>query len=300
MRRWLGIAGLMAVLLLVAAGGWYLWTLRRQTRATSQRLQETQQSLRDTQTTLAATEDERRELLAAYDELKGRLTTADGELTQLRNASAKMTSELTALASDRTALTKQLDDVTEQTRHLQDAMTAIDVEYATVEAEKVSLQQQLQKAASDALAPEEVQQLTQTVGRVQGEADRLREQMVVLSRAYEQLAQAPSPSAGKPATDDGRLAQRYRRLGDVYLATYQYPRAAQAYERALTLKEAPDMHTRLAFLYSRLLHNPEKAQRHAAAAAAYQDPASTTLNATPGAQGLPRKSWQLLWSWLKQ
>lgn len=297
------IVRLAAILLIgttLGAGGWYLWQLRRQGEATARHLQEAQRSLQETQDTLTATEQERRELLLAYDELKGRLTKADDGLAQLRNASAKMTSELIALISDRTALTNQLDDVTEHTDRLQDAMTAIEAEYAAVEAEKVSLQQQLRGVSSHALTPEETRQLTQTVTRVQGEADRLREQMAVLSRAYEQLAQAPASSTQKPAADDVRSAKRYRRLGDLYLATYQYPKAAQAYEHALTLKEAPDMHTRLAFLYSRLLHNPEKAQRHAAASAAYQDPASTSLGVTPGAQGLPRKGWRLLWSWLTQ
>ena len=293
---------LLTVLLVTAlgAGGWSLWILRRQERATTQRFQETQQSLRSTQETLAATDEERRELLLAYDELQGRLAKADTELTQLKDASTRMTAQLASLTSDRTALTKQLDDVTEQTRRLQDAMTAVEAQSAAVEAEKAALEQQLQDAASAALSPEEVQQLTQTVTRAQGDAERLREQMVTLSRAYEQLAQPTAPSAAVPAADDVRAALRYRRLGDLYLATYQYPKAAQAYERALTLKESPDVHTQLAFLYSRLLHDPARAQRHVAASAVYQDPTSTSLGVTPGAQGLPRKGWRLLWSWLTQ
>ena len=107
------------------------------------------------------------------------------------------------------------------------------------------------------------------------------------------VLQPPAPS------DVHRSAQRYRRLGDAYLATYQYPNAADAYEQALTFRDDPDTHARLAFLYSRLLHNPEKAQRHTAAAVA-RDPTSTTLGATAGAQGLPRKGWRLLWAWLTQ
>ena len=183
-------------------------------------------------------------------------------------------------------------------------MRAIEADSAAVEAENVLLEQQLQETASAALSPAEVQQLTQAVARAQAEASRRREQLAMLSRAYEQAVQAPSPKAAKgpqpPSSSEAqRSASRYRRLGDSYLAAYQYPKAAGAYEQALRFKDDPDTHTKLAFLYSRLLHNPAQAQRHLAQAAT-RDPTSTTLRVTPGAQGLPRKSWQLLWSWLTQ
>lgn len=303
------IARLLGTLLLgttLGAGGWYLWKLNRRERATAQRLQETQQSLQETQKDLAATEEERRELLLAYDELQGRLAKADGELTQLKHTSAQATVQLSTLTSDRNTLMKQLDEAEQQTDRLHDEIERLEEEYAAVEAERASLAQQLEEAVSASLSPAEVEQLTQAVARSQDEAKRLREQMATLSRAYEQLAQAPpepsrrSQSSDTPsAAERQRTAARYRRLGDAYLAASQYPKAAEAYEQSLTIRDDPDTHTKLAFLYSRLLHNPTQAQRHLAHGRA-QDASSTTLAVTPGAQGLPRKSWRLLWSWLTQ
>jgi tetratricopeptide (TPR) repeat protein len=293
------IARLLGTLLLgtmLGAGGWYLWKLRRHAQATAHRLQETQQSLKHTQETLALTEEERSELLLAYDELKGRLAKADEELTQLKHTSTQTTVQLSTLTSDRNTLMKQLDEAEQQTGHLDEQIKTLEAEYAAVEAEKISLEQQLQEAASASLSPAEVQQLTQAAARSQGEAARLREQMVALSRAYEQIVQAPKPQPPAPS-DVHRSALRYRQLGDAYLAAYQYPKAAEAYEQALTVKDDPDTHTRLAFLYSRLLHDPRKAQRHTAAASD-RDPTSTTLGVTAGAQGLPRKNWRLIWHWL--
>lgn len=300
------VLGTLLLGVTVGAGGWYIWTLRQQQQATAQRLQQTQASLTTTQQTLAQTEEERRELVAAYDELKGRLAKADDDLAQLRQASARMTAELSTLTSDRTTLTKQLDDVTQQTERLDEQMLVLEEAYAAVEVEKAALEQQLEASAAASLSPVEVQQLMQAVARSQGEAQRLREQMATLSRAYEQLAGAArdssrrsQPSAAPTAAEHQQSAARYRRLGDTYLAMYQYPKAAEAYEQALRFKDDPDTHTKLAFLYSRLLHNPEQAQRHLAAAPA-RDPSSTTLGVTPGAQGLPRKGWRLLWNWLTQ
>lgn len=300
MRRIAPLLGALLVMALFGVGGWYLWTLRRQGQAMAHRLATTHETLQSTQETLSRAEAERSELVLAYDELKGRLAKADTERAQLQQASTRMASQMATLTSDRTALTKQLDDVTQQAGRLDEQITTLEADYAAVEAEKAALEQQLEAASSAALPPAEVQRLTQAVESAQDEAARLREQMVVLSRAYEELVRPPIRSAVGSAADARRSAQRYRRLGDAYLAAYQYPKAANAYEQALALREAPDLHTRLAFLYSRLLHNPTQAQRHLAAASPTNDPSSTTLGVTPGAQGLPRTGWRLLWSWLTQ
>ena len=111
-------------------------------------------------------------------------------------------------------------------------------------------------------------------------------------------ASAPAPPT---RTEQNQLAARSRRLGDAYLASYQYPKAAEAFERALTLREDPTLHAKLAFIYGRMLHDAEKAQLHAALASSTgQDPTVTALGSVAQAQGLPRKGWQLLWNWLTQ
>jgi len=97
------------------------------------------------------------------------------------------------------------------------------------------------------------------------------------------------------------LAERSRRLGDAYLAAYQYPQAVEAFEHALTFEENPTVHAKLAFIYSRILHNPDKAQPHVALAASNrQDPTVTALGSMANAEGLPRRGWRLLWAWLTQ
>ncbi len=89
-------------------------------------------------------------------------------------------------------------------------------------------------------------------------------------------------------------------IADQFLTQYPYhAKAANVLEQSLTFQDDPDVHSKLAFLYSQLLHNRRKAEQHLALASP-SDPAISTLGGAASAYGLARSDWQLFWQWLTQ
>ena len=117
------------------------------------------------------------------------------------------------------------------------------------------------------------------------------------------LSEAVTTAGELPHTErrlnDQELARLYRTRGEAHLATHQYPKAAAAFEQSLVLEDDPSVHVKLAFIYSRFLHDAEKAQRHTLKTPS-ADPSVTALGGFARANGLPRKSRKLVWQWLTQ
>lgn len=312
------LAGLLgaAVLAVLGVAGWGGWRLYQDQQRTDAKLRETLQSLTDSRKTLQLIEEERGKLSEAYDVLKTRWSDSDQELARLKSASSKMTLELGTLTAERTELQGRLGTAATDTQGLQDAVTKLQQEYAAVEAQRTELEADLNEAARSLLTPAEVEQLGLALARHQDEEERLRQEVEALTHAYEQTTQEwallEQQMAGQPSRDGKeaaavkgasrrdrmRSAARLRALGEMYLATHQYAQAAQAFEESLTYQDHPGVHSRLVFIYGRMLHDPEKARIHTALAPAKGDPTTSTMMATPNAYALPRKQSRLLWNWL--
>ena len=95
-----------------------------------------------------------------------------------------------------------------------------------------------------------------------------------------------------------QLATRYRHLGEFCLAAYQYPRAADAFEKSLSYKDDPDVHASLAFIYGRLLLDPDKAALHTAFASEGKINAEHAFEPVNKSSGMPRRTRDLVWRWL--
>jgi len=326
-RTLLQVAIGLVMLPAIGLGGWAVWKLKREQERTAEQLRKTQTALSESQQSLTHIEEERQKLSEAYDDLKTHWSQSETELSQLKQTAAQMNTELATLTTDRSELQRQIDESKTQTVRLRTSIESLEREYAVVEAEKTALEGQLNEARNTGLTLAEAEQLQAALARERAQEAHLHEQIVELSRAYEQMAQvwrqdqqeprrksrgitardahgseaSSHPPPAPSAAENNRLAQRYRSLGDAYLAAYQYPKAADAFERALTLREDATLHAKLAFIYGRMLHDADKARLHTAlASSAGADPTVTALGAVAQAQGLPRKSWRLLWAWLTQ
>jgi len=308
----------------VGGGGWFLQRLETQLHGTTQRLVETETSLAQSQESLTTLEAERKKLSDAYDALKVQLTKTEEERKQAAHQSEQLTANLDQLSKDRAQIQHDLEAAKGTQGQLKQQADALYNEVANTEAKKTTLELQLKEAQVRVNELEaQSQQLTQ---ERQVEETRLRGQLAELSHAYERLARVPgaeseeltlpaladrAPAVAheqtpvsaaaetvRPRTPGGeQLARHYRDLGESYLATEQYRKAAEAFERSLLYHDDPDVHTRLEFIYTRLLPSPQQARRHALLASPDRHSLSG-LQGSANAQGLPRSGWQFLWDWL--
>lgn len=307
----LPIGWIVSALVLSAGGGggWLLW---RHQQHTLQQLRATQLTLTTRDATLKTLEDEHQRLSESYDTLKDRWTAADAQAQQLSRASAEQTKQLATLTTDRAKTQQQLEETKKDKQQLLRQLNALEQHAADAGAKHSALKSQLDDLAVHSLTPAEAEQLAQSHVRSVEERHRLADRLATLSRTVEQLVQSQEqleaqvmkrkgPSQGRAPTYPSaqRLAGLYQDLGKSYLATYQYAKAADALERSLTFQDDLDTHNRLAFLYSRLLHNRQKAEQHLAKASS-TDHSTSTLGGAASAYGLPRNEWQLLWQWLTQ
>ena len=314
---------------ILGAGGWWVARLHRQT---VQRLRQTQTALEEKAASLALLEDERQRLSADYETLKTRWTKTNEELTQLSAASTQTKNELASVTNERATLQQRLAATERQHAALQTQVAQLHRQMEEESRRRASLEAQLTAAAASGLTRAEVEQLSDLTALQDRQASALGERMEALSHAFEQLAwkhielqeaagqsapPGPAPSLAE-STDtsavDGapisrpeakqrqrqaeELAKRYQHIGEFCLAAYQYPRAADAFERSLTYKDNPKVHATLAFLYGRLWPNPEKAAWHADRAPSDAMTAQDVLDPTTTAQGFPRKTRKLVWRWL--
>lgn len=315
MRRLLGVLGFVAVFACMGVGGWYMWKLQERQRLTLSRLADTQASLSQNQQTMTLIEEERRTLAEAYETLRGRWSASDDELGRLKQAAGRMTKDLATVATERAGITKALDQSHQELGEIRAQVDALQSELVASELRKAELETQLQEAAITSLTPAEVEQLGLALAQSQDEQEALRTKLLELSRAYESVAAGPvgtvavgapkaaiaatgEPSARGEAIAAQARATRYRLLGEAYLASHRYPEAAEAFEQSLAHVDDPAVHTHLVFLYSRMLHNPDKAVFHRAKAPNRVDATTESLRTTAGANNLPRNPRKLLWEWL--
>ena len=308
------LAGALSVLALAAmlgGGGYLYWKLHLKQQDTAQRLEQTQASLAKTAQILAALKEEHQTLSSEYDTLKERWKTTDEQLQRITTESTELKTQVASLSTERAALQRQVDETKVEQNRLQGQLKTREQELASSKTARATLETQLSEVAVRAITPFELQQVASAIAEQQMEHTRLTDRLERLSRDYEQLASA-APAArqgeivvGQPRSparaspDAARSARLYRDLGDAYLTTNRYAEAARMFEQSLTLHEDPEVHSRLAFLYSRLLHNPTEAARHAAMASD-RDEVTAGLAAASRADGLPRKSTRLVWRWLTQ
>jgi len=295
---------LLLFTLAIGAGSWWVLRLRQQQRGTLKRLQEANAQLEAKRTALSALETQHHQLSDEYNTLKARWNRTDQELQQLAHASAQMKTELTALSGERSGLQQQVEAAVQRSKEgaierqaLQQQLAALRRELQEIEANREAVAAQLDELVSRSPTPAELAQLSETFTRQRQEVAQLTERVGALSRAAEE-AEMPRPSHPPTSAEDARQqALRYRQFGERYLATYQYPKAAKAFERSLTYRDDPLVHAKLAFLYSRLVPNQQKWAYHAAHAPPGY-PAQLALDGTAGTQGLPRSSRRLFWDWL--
>jgi myosin heavy subunit len=312
--------------------GWFLHRVQNQLRQTSHQLLETQGSLAQSQESATMLEQEHGKLSKAYDTLKGQLTDANRQLKDATQQSATMHAELEQLSRAREDLERQLEAAQRQQTLLKEEAKALYQEIADTEVGKAALEEKLQHELERS---RQLEAITRRAEERAGEEARLRGQMEELSRAYEQLAKAqqakavaalsapPGMTGGGPGAlgpaeapireqtpvsaptealrphtpDRHELAVRYREAGDRHLANQDYRKAAMAFEKSLAFEDNPMVHTKLEFLYKRLIPDERLAKRHATLASAGRQPLSG-LEDSARAHGMPRSGRRLLWDWL--
>lgn len=333
MIKRLMIAGL-AVLLGAAAtlAMWKIRQLTEQQRRTTQELQQTASSLQAVQQAKAELQQVYEQLTQDYDTLKSRWTQSEQERKRLAEDLQQLNSDLATRVKERddvsrqvTSLTQALDDAKAKVHRAQEELAGVKRAQLAFQEKEVSareregaLRAQLDQVADHFLTLSEAKQLAAAFAKERAEKLQLRDRLVALSRVLEPHAQEPpyetrsglAPSGGQPPAFAQRpsprlpigpgtkeLAALYRELGVLYLATHQYPKAAEALEESLAIEDMKAVHAKLAFIYERLLANPDQATYHARMAHPLR-PGGVVLGAKAEAYGLPRNDRRLVWQWL--
>ena len=323
------VLGAVLAVAVLAGGGWWVAMLHRQT---VQHLRQTQAALEEKAKSFVLLEEERQRLSTDYETLKTRWTKTDEELTQLSAASTQTKTELAGVANERTTLQQRLTETERQHATLQTQVEQLHRQMEEESRRRASLEAQMTTAEASGLTRAELEQISDMLIEQDQQVNELDERMGALSHAFEQLAwkhielqeatgqgvrPGPAPSLAESAEASAaegapisrreakqrqrqaeELAKRYQHIGEFCLAAYQYPRAADAFERSLTYKDDPKVHATLAFLYGRLWPNPEKASWHADRAPEGAITAQAVLDPTTKAEGFPRKTHKLVWRWL--
>ncbi len=293
--------GLLFVAITVGAGGWWVMRLREEQRATTKRLQETAAQLETKGASLSMLEEEHHRVSDEYDTLKARWAETDQALQQLTQSSAQMRTELATLSNERASLQHKVEEAADKQQALHKQFASLREKVMEEAASRAAAEAELAQVASSSLTLAEAEQLSEAFARQRQEAARLTERMDAMSHEVEQMAFMSSPESDVPAAggDTHQQALRYRQLGELHLAHYQYPKAAEAFERSLRHEDHPMVHAKLAFIYSRFIPNQQKWAHHAAHAPPGY-PAQLALESTASVQGLPRSSSKLLWRWLTE
>jgi predicted nucleic acid-binding Zn-ribbon protein len=310
------------------AAGWYIMTLRQQQAATQGRLRQAESSLRETESALTLARDEHQRLASEYDALKQRWNEADAEVAHLTQRVTQLQGRMDTLTSERASLESQVREAQERANGLESKVSALRREAAEAEGARIALEADLRLAMAQSLTLAEAEQVAEIHAQSEAEVRRLHELLEEGADAYEELMarsdemerqlvailQAPPSGKGaravaavqppvgsqplRPATAQ-HLAKLHRRLGESYVATYQYPKAARAFEQSLTYKDDAVVHAKLAFIYTRLLPNVELAERHLALAAPGY-PAKIALDDAARASDLPRSNLKMVMKWLTE
>lgn len=323
------VAGL---LVLLGCGGWLVVSQQQKQQQTQQALKRTQDELEEKSKTLGILEEEREKLASSFETLKGRWAKTEGELQQTKTAAERAQEQLETASNERASLQQRLDDSEKRHRAIQGEVDQMRLKIEEAARQRAAFESQIKQAAGAGLTRAEIEQLSDVVAIRASNAKELEERMEALSHAFEQLAwkhielqeqtgqsapPGPSPlmaepgftpaSASAPISKEQEkqqmreaeaLSKRYRHLGEFCMAAYQYPRAAEALEKSLSYKDDPQVHATLAFLYGRLLLDPEKAALHAAFAPDGAVTAENVLSKTTQASGMPRRDRDLVWRWL--
>lgn len=326
------VLGTLGLLLLLGSGTWLVLSLQKQNNQTRQALLQTKAELDEKAQSLAMVEDERQKLSSEYDALKGRWAKTDEELRQATVASQRVQEQLMTASRERMALQQRIDDNEKRQAALQSEMAQLQTKMSAEASQRFALEAQVKEAAASGLTRAELEQLAAVSAKQASQSKELEERMESLSHAFEQLAwkhielqeatgqaapAGPSPLAEEPglAPMDNtsplageqqqqskrqakELARRYRHLGEFCLAAYQYPQAADAYEKSLSYKDDPKVHASLVFIYSRLMIDPEKAALHAAFASEDRANAEHAFKKANTLSGMPRKTHRVVWDWL--
>lgn len=304
------------LLCVVALGGWVVWAQRQQHLQATQQLQRTQSALTEKDTLLTTLQDEQQRLAEAYDTLKARWAQGEAQVKQLTDTAAQRAKETEALSRTRSSLEQQLQETRAAQAQLQQQLQGLQRDVTAKAAETTSLTQHLKDLDRRAMTEAELEQLAALLEEGQQQQAFLKERILEISNAYEVLARrelpapatpAKSAKAAKPPAPNARVssvqqrkaADLQRQLGDIYVAAYQFDKAAQAFEQSLALHDDPNVHAQLAFIYNRFLHNEERANRHVALALGVE-PATRALDPMAHQQGLPRRDERLVWKWLIQ
>jgi chromosome segregation ATPase len=323
MQAFVGLLTMSAV----AAGGWLLWTQHEQQQRTLQHLQHTQAALQEKEEVLTTLQEEQQRLSEAYDTLKTRWTQSDQQVKTLSDTAILRAKEAEELTRARSSVEQQLQEHKASQAQLQQQLETLRRDVTAKAAESAVLNQRVKELDRRALSEAELQDLAGMLEEGQKRQAFLQERILELSNAYEVLVRQqqalPGPAATKhkkrqakaavpapalvaqpaapsaPATHQRKAADLQRQLGDIYVAAYQFDKAAEAFEQSLTLYDDPNVHAQLAFLYNRFLHNQDLANRHVALAIGV-DSSTRALNPMAQQHGLPRRDERLVWEWLIQ
>ena len=301
--------GLLVGLLLaglIGMMGRAIHLLTQAQRQAAHALQDTQGSWAKSQDALRLSEDERTRLAHDFDALKEQWGKSEADLTQRSQELQERKTASEAFSAERAEAAKQLEASQQQRRELEQTLKQAQQQVEVERSGQRALTDQLDRAKSQALTREELEQLSHAVDAEHAEQQRLSDWVEELSRAYEQLAwDRPAEPAlrdkvvsARKATPAGRTVRAYvddqatlrRQMGDAYLAMGLYEKAAQCFEQSLQLQDDPQLHGVLAVLYERYLRDPVRAEAHALQRGQPNPPSE--------AVALPRKDWPLIRDWL--
>ncbi len=313
---WLGVA---VCVLALGTAGYALYVNSTKRQELTAQLGKAEAALTTRQHALDEVEAQRQHLAQQFDDVQQRQKAADADVARLTQERQDLAAQVTTLTSEHSTQAQQLKQTDEQLARLREEMETLAHSRESLQAEKRALEQTMTARDRKALTRAETDQLSDALAQQAAQKQQLAQQLADLSGDYERLAQdrkqlvqgidAHPPEPGSTwasqlaawatglGTREDTLASQYKDVGEGYLRIGDYARAAEAFEQSLKLREDPELHTQLAFLYSRFLHQGDLARQHTA-----QSPTLPSLQ--PGdasrAQHMPRSSWQLLRDWLTQ
>src|SRR3989338_4117690 len=313
---------LLPAILSVAAGpalraaGYWLYDQRARTQA---RPREVEATLAQTEASLVESEAVRERLHTEVSSVQQAAEATSTQLAQATQDHQRLNAELGKLLEERREHVDTLQATKMELTDLKRELSLVQTTYETTAREKRRAEEALMRRDAKALTRAELEQVIAHLEAQDAERAKLERELAALSSDYHQLEEdrgqlaqvlTEHPPEGDQAyalqladwatdlaSQEDALAVRYTEVGEGYARLRDYPRAAKAFERALELQENPELHERLALLYSRYIHNGEAAQQHAAHSAHVPSP-------KPGdaakAQQLHRSGWRHVWNWLTQ
>lgn len=303
----------------MGAAGYAVYLNYTKRQAMAKELAAAQTTLAERQRAFKLLQEQQLKLMQEDEETRRKQEASETQVTQLSQERERLNSQVALLAQEQRKGATSLKDAMDQVNWLHADVASMEQEHKRLQEEKHALETAVMRRDRQSLTTAEIEQISQTLAALDAERTRLAQHVEELSHAYEQLADdrrklaegmdthPPEPGSTWAsqlavwATGLGKhedvLAIRYKEVGQGYLAIHDYGRAADAFEKSLELHDDPALHTELALLYSRFLHNADLAGQHAAAS-------PTIPSMRPGdsarAQRMPRSSWQLLRDWLTQ